>query len=106
WMRTTELGLPVGRDDRKGCRAGGPHDVAQQQQRWVVRPMQVVESEEHRSGSRGNREHRRYGFEQTESPSLRVDRRWARKIGDAIAQLRDEPSELSPAADGSQLRTQ
>src|SRR5262249_16067469 len=83
-MRTTELAFTVGRHDAKASRAGGAHDMPQQEQGWFICPMQVIEDEEHRLRPRGERKHGGNRFEQTVSLSLRVHRRRAWKCGNAV----------------------
>ena len=51
-MRPIELAFAVGRDDGELRRPGRAHDMAQQQQRGLVGPVEVVEDQQHRRAPR------------------------------------------------------
>jgi hypothetical protein len=62
-MVVREFGVPVGAED-EDAPAAGPDDVAEQQQRRLGRPLEVVEHQQHRFVGRGGREPGRHSVEE------------------------------------------
>ena len=88
------LGRAVCGEDQQPSRVRRPRQVAQQQQRRPVGPLDVVEHEQHRrrAGQLGQEPDDR--LEQAVALGLRLVLRRRRKIGRAAPQLRDQPREL------------
>ena len=94
--RVPALGRPVRADDQQARRVRGASEMAQQQQRRPVGPLEVVEHEQHRRRPRELDEQPHHRLEQPVALGLGlVLWRW-RKIGGAPAQLGDQPRELRP----------
>ena len=98
------VGGTVGAEDQKPRRARGPGQVAKQQERRPVGPLEVVEHEQHRRRPRQLGQQPDDRLEQPVALGLRLvlRRRW--KVGRAAAQLRDQPRQLGPVL--ARARTQ
>ncbi len=90
------LGGAVCAEDQQSRRVRGPGEVAQQQQRRTVGPLEVVEHEQHRRRPRQLGQQPDDGLEQPVALGLGLVLRRRRKVGDAPAQLGDQPRELGP----------
>ena len=100
------LGRAVGAEHEHAPVVRRPRDVAQQQQRRAIRPLQIVEHEQHRRLGRHLAEQPDDGLEQPVALGLRLRLERRRQVGRAPAQLRNEPRELGAVLAGArpQLR--
>ena len=64
-MRPIELAFAVRGHDGEARRTGRAHDVAQEQQRGLVRPVEVIEDDQHRDAAGRCGQHRGDGFEES-----------------------------------------
>ena len=69
-MRAREIGLAVGAEQEQRRRPRRAREMAQQDQRRLVGPVQIVEQDQHEGAARGVREQRIDGLE--EAPALRL----------------------------------
>jgi hypothetical protein len=98
WMPASDVRLPVGADEEQPNRGRGPHDVAHQLQRRLVRPVQVVEDEHDRRLRRGGLEQAGDRPEEQVALGLRITLARSRQLGHACLEPWHQPSQLAAVA--------
>ncbi len=104
-MVPADLGVPVGADDQQTHGFGGTGHVAEQQERGLGRPLEVVEDEQDGMLPGSGGEPARHPVEEPVALRLGIgaERRW--KSGDPVRQLRHQAGQLAwvSAQPGGQL---
>ena len=92
--------VAVGAHDRHARVVGGARQVAQEQQRRAVGPLQVVEHDQHRHRRRDLGQQPGHRLEQPVAVGLGVAGIGRGQLGHAAAQLGDEPAQLGAVLPG------
>ena len=90
------LAGPVGAEDPQPRGLGRARQMAQQQQRRAVGPVQVVEHEQQRAAGRDLAEQPGDGLEQAVAVGLRIAGLGRPELGQPAAELGDQPRQLGP----------
>ena len=101
-----ELGVAVGAEQQRGAEARRAHEVAAEQQRGAVGPVQVVDDRQHRAAAGQALDERDDRGVEVAQLALGVARTGRGEPRHAPAQLRQQAGELRPfgAQQGGQLR--
>jgi hypothetical protein len=89
-----DLGVPIGAENEKPLRLGRADDVAQQQQGWLGRPLQVIEHGQKRFVGRRRPQPGGDGVEQSVALRLGVGLQRGRQVRQALRQLGDQSPQL------------
>ena len=99
-----ELDVAVGADDQQAGVGEPAGEEAQQQQRRLVGPVQIVEHDDQRAGARGAAEELGDGVEDPEARLLGIHRRELADVAEALADLGHDPRHVRGA--GAELPAQ
>lgn len=95
-----QLGIPVGGDDEQRRIRAAPTEVLQQEQRRLIRPVQVLQPQQQRGGARcaGDGEYEvGDALEQAVAGLLGIERGAGRQIRQALADLGEQQRHLDRA---------
>ena len=98
-MMAAELDVAVGPDHQQAGVGQAPGDEAQQQQRWLVGPMQVVEDHDQRPRARGFAEKGRNRIEEAKPRLLgiAIDRPALAEVAETLAELGHDLGDIGGA---------
>jgi hypothetical protein len=96
-MGPVEVDVAVGADHEQAQVADVARQVAQQQQRWLVGPVQVVEQEYQRLRAGRVAQEPGHALEQAHALGVALELHRLGKVGEALAHLGDEVRELGGA---------
>ncbi len=99
-----EVGVPVGGQDEHPQRGDRPQEVAEQEQRRLVGPVEVVEHQDHRVGLRRGRQQVGDGLEHAVALGIGLGPQRLGQAGHPVGQLGEQSGQL--AGEGPELVSQ
>ena len=99
-MVAVKIGLAISAKNEQALEFLGAHEMPHQQEAGSVRPMQVIENEQHRyPGTRhGEKSHDRVKKAELFRLRVRIDR--ARHVGETFAHVRQQRTDIRPVSVG------
>jgi hypothetical protein len=95
-VRAVEVGVAIGGEDEEPKRAGGLQEVAEEQERWLPRRVEVVEDEDHGRALGEIGQQAGGCLEQAVAFGLRVVEQAGTEPGNQLLELRHDREQFGP----------